>query len=402
LINDVLEMSKIEAGHATLLPAPFDLPGLLADVQTMFRIRAETKRLQLVFASDLSLPRFVKADAGKLRQILINLVSNAVKFTERGGVAVRTTTERTPEWRLVVEVEDTGPGIYEEELGRLFQQFEQTSSGRRTQGGTGLGLAISREFARLMGGDITVRSEAGRGSMFRATVLIERCLEAPPAAPTPQRVTGLKPGTKPPRVLIADDAFENRELLFQMLRAVGFETHQVSDGAEAIAAFERWHPHVILMDLRMPVLDGFEAIRLIRKLPGGKAVKIIAVTASVFEDERENVLAGGADGFLPKPFRDEDLFEHLRTAAGVEYTFANDPSKTPPEEPTPLDAGIVSTTLPSDLRERLRVATVNADLYQVLALLQEVAPHDTAVANELRRRAEAFDYQSLLEFLTPN
>jgi len=399
LINDVLEMSKLEAGYTSFQPEPFDLPGLLADVQTMFRIRAETKRLQLVFASDPSLPQFVKTDAGKLRQILINLIGNAVKFTERGGVAVRATTERTlTDWMLVVEIEDTGPGIYEEEQARLFQQFEQTSTGRRTQGGTGLGLAISREFARLMGGDITFRSEPGRGSTFRVTVFIEPCLEAPPVAPPPQRVTGLKPGTPPPRVLIADDAYENRELLFQMLRVVGFQTQQAADGAEAIAVFERWQPHVILMDLRMPVLDGFEAIRLIRKLPGGDAVKIIAVTASVFEDERENVLAGGADGFLPKPFRDEALFEHLRQATGVEYTLADDP-KAPEEEPARINAEMVAAALPADLRERLRLATVNADLDQVLALLQEVVPHDATVAAELRRRAEAFDYQSLQEFL---
>ncbi|MBV9491139.1 MAG: transporter substrate-binding domain-containing protein [Verrucomicrobia bacterium] len=406
VISDILEMSKIEAGRVALQLGSFDLHGLLDDVDRMFRLRLEARRLRFTVERIGHVPRFVRADESKLRQILINLVGNAVKFTERGAVTVRLSaaTGPGPSVKLCGEVEDTGPGIAEEELSKLFRQFEQTATGARSGGGTGLGLAISREFARLMGGDIRVTSKPGRGTTFRFEVLAEEGDAGQVKARVREdRVLRLRPGQRPLRVLIADDKAENQTLLQQLLRSAGFETSVAGDGAQALACFSRWQPHVVLMDLRMPVLDGHEAIRRIRALPGGSETPIIAVSASAFEENRREAIEAGGDEFLSKPFREQELFEKIGRLTGAEYVFADAAAMAAPaDRATPAFSPVeVTAAFPADWRERLHEATTRADFDAILDLLDEASGYAPAIARYLREQVENFDYQGVLALLKP-
>ena len=400
LINDILEMSKIEAGRTTVNPVAFDLPELLDDMEMMFRVRTDAKNLAFSVEQVGDVPRYIVSDINKLRQVFINLLGNAVKFTERGGVGLRVHADRGAEGGpcLRLEVQDTGPGISADELGKLFRHFEQTKTGQQAGTGTGLGLAISREFVRLMGGDITVTSRVGEGSVFTIHLpLHESAAEAVQPTRRPRRVVGLRPGQPPVRLLIADDVENNRELLVQLLRPVGFETCVVHNGAEAVAEEEEWRPHLILMDLRMPVMDGHEAIRAIRA--AGREVKIIAVTASVLEENRQGVLAGGADDFMGKPVAEDELFDKIGTHLSLEYVYAE------PDDATDADEAVELTPeslagLPAEVIEPMRDAVLAADLDEVIAKIDEVVALDPKVAAGLRRLAEAFQYQKLLALLS--
>ncbi len=403
LINEILEISKIEAGRVTLNPTAFDLYALLNDLEMMFRLRTDAKNLQFSVERIGEVPRFVMSDEGKLREVLINLLGNAVKFTKKGGIIlrVRALHEETKELRLLAEVEDTGPGIAAEDIGRLFHHFEQMQAGREAGTGTGLGLAISREFVRLMGGDITVSSQVGRGSLFGFNIALK---EADPAAVVVKAesrcVTGLQPGQPQYRVLVADDKEDNRELLSQMLGPLGFQIRQVADGEEAVKEFEMWNPSLILMDLRMPVVDGYEAIRRIRASVGGKDARIIAVTASAFEDTRQEVLADGADDFVSKPFRETELLEKIGRLLGVKYIYAEE-AVSVAVKPEAFEALTPESLngLPGELVRQIREATINADLDRMLELIQQAATHNAHAADGMRSLAERFDYQKLLDLI---
>jgi PAS domain S-box-containing protein len=405
VINDILEMSKIEAGRMELRRGAFDLEALLGDLERMFQLRAEERGLRFAVERAADLPRFVYGDEAKLRQVLINLVGNAVKFTEHGEVIVRMMVEQRLAQGVEVcaEISDTGPGIAPDELPRLFQQFEQTSSGKRAGVGTGLGLAISRKFVHMMGGEIQVASELGRGTTFRFTVLLGL---AEPALVKPEtderRVVRVVGGSGSLRILIADDNPENSEVLQQTLEGVGFETWVVHDGETAVNVFAAWHPRVVLMDLRMPGLNGYDAIRRIRQLQQGAPVAIIAVTASVFEEDRQQVFDAGGDDFLGKPLRDATLFAKLKEYTGVEYEYGEGPSPAAAERPPrAITSRDVAAALPPAICGNLRSASLSADFYAIIAMLDEVAAHAPDVAAALRSRVDNFDYAGVIELLEP-
>jgi PAS domain S-box-containing protein len=403
LINDILEMSKIEAGRTTLTPSTFDLPALLNDLEMMFRVRTDEKKLSFAVETVGDVPRYIVTDVNKLRQVFINVLGNAVKFTERGGVGVRVRADRGGATGPVlrVEVEDTGPGISPDEQDKLFRQFEQTKTGQQAGTGTGLGLAISREFVRLMGGDITVGSQVGKGSVFVIHLpLKEGEAQAVQAIDQPRHVLGLRPGQAACRVLIADDVEDNRQLLAQLLTPVGFEVRLATNGAEAIRGFEDWRPHLILMDFRMPVMDGHEAIRRIRATAGGQEPKIIAVTASAMDENRQELMEIGADDFISKPFREADLFQKIHAHVGVEYVYAEPPTAAAHEEAAELTPESLAGW-PKDLIDPMREAVVTADLDQLLARIQGVEARDPHIAQGLRRLAEGFQYQKLLDLFSP-
>lgn len=405
LIDDILNMAKIEAGRATLSPITFDLTALLDNLEITYRMLADAKQVQFLVTRGDDLPRYVVGDEEKLRQMLSNLLGNAVKFTEQGGVALRVSTQRSDgeELRLVAEIEDSGPGVADAELDRLFQPFEQTTTGVRTLRGTGLGLAISQEFASLMGGTITVSSKEGTGSLFRLEVGLEvGAAEAVAQKEVLRPVTGQQPGQQSYRILVADDNPENRTLLELMLAAVGFEVQGTADGQQAIQAYEAWHPHLILMDMRMPVMDGFEAITQIRALDNGDAIPIIVVTASPVFERRQEALRIGANDFLSKPFREAELFEKIRAQLGVEYIYADE---APEAQTSPADTNVAEPTpeaiaaLPSQLISELQAATVDADRDRLLELIVTVESHDANLAQGLRVLAQRFDYRTLLSLL---
>jgi len=298
-----------------------------------------------------------------------------------------------------VEVEDTGPGISADDQDKLFRHFEQTKTGQQAGTGTGLGLAISREFVRLMGGDITVSSQVGKGSTFVIHLpLKEGVAQAVRPRDNLRHVVRLQPGQATCRVLVADDIEDNRQLLAQLLAPVGFEIRLATNGAEAVQEFEQWRPHLILMDFRMPVMDGHEAIRRIRALPGGDEAKIIAVTASAMDDNRQELMEIGADDFIGKPFREAELFQKIQAHVGVEYEYADQPMPATRDEPEELTSDSLADW-PRDVVQAMREAVVTADLDQLLEIIGQVEVRDPRIAQALRRLAEGFQYQKLLDLL---
>jgi PAS domain S-box-containing protein len=402
LINDILEMSKIEAGRTTLNQSTFDLPVLLKDLEMMFRVRTDEKKLSFSVETIGDVPQYIVTDINKLRQVFINVLGNAVKFTDQGGIALRVRADRESATGpcLLVEIEDTGLGISTDDQHKLFRHFEQTKTGQQAGTGTGLGLAISREFVRLMGGTITVTSQVGKGSVFVIHLpLKEGEAQAVQAKDTPRQVLRLRLGQAACRVLIADDIEDNRQLLAQLLAPVGFEIRLATNGAEAVREFEHWQPHLILMDFRMPVMDGHEAIRRIRAMAGGADTKIIAVTASAMDENRQELLRIGADDFISKPFREVELFQKIHAHVGVEYIYAEPPTAAAQEEAAELTPESLAGW-PQNLIHAMREAVITADLDQLLATIQEVEARDPHLARGLRRLAEGFQYQKLLDLLS--
>jgi signal transduction histidine kinase len=398
LINDVLEMSKIEAGFRKLNSTTVDLQPMLSDLERMFRIRADAKRLTFEVNRAPDVPRYIVSDEGKLRQVLVNLLGNATKFTREGSVVARVSARRaeTGDTRLVIEVEDTGPGIAAGEIEGLFEPFAQARSGVEA-GGTGLGLAISREYARLMGGDVTVESRVGRGSTFRLELPLEASYPPSPLhrAARTGHVVGIAGAGAPPRVLIVDDHEENRDWLHQLLQQVGFDVHEAINGLEAIAEFDAWAPQIILMDLHMPQMDGFTAMRAIRSRPGGAKVAIVAVTASAFDDTREAIFAAGADGWLRKPCREAQLLQEISRLLGVQYHYltSHTPSKTPAHAmPAIVPCG---GSLPPELVVALREAAHVADYERLGTLIERLPAEQARLADELRQFLERYAYDEI-------
>jgi len=412
----VLEMSKIEAGQLTLREKRFDLHGLLDGLEEMFRLRAEEKGLTLSFRRAENVPRLVMADEGKLRQVMSNLLGNAVKFTREGGVALRVTAHPCELKSRVLhfEVEDTGPGIAPEELETVFDPFVQAVGGRdvvstQSQDGTGLGLSISQQFARLMGGDISVSSELGQGSLFQFDVEIECADQAEVEAARPrQQAHSLAPDQTAPdggpyRLLVVEDREANRRLLVRLLEALGqppqgFEVREAVNGLEAIEIWERWEPHLIWMDMRMPVMDGHEATQRIKAMPQGQSTVIVALTATAFEEDRETILLEGCDDFVRKPFRKEVIYDTLAKHLGVCFVYEEREAGTAAPDAGTLSAEALAAQ-PADWLAELRAATIKADMNRMLALAEQIRGQDAAVADALEGQIHNFEYKRILTLI---
>jgi len=433
LINDVLEMSKIEAGRTTLYEDHFDLYRMLDALEDMFELRATQKGLQLTFEREPGVPQYIYTDESKLRQVLINLLGNAIKFTEEGGVILRVRGEEignrgegigkdaaatdksslspfsyllTPNsYLLHFEVQDTGVGIAPEELGRLFTAFVQTSSGQKSQEGTGLGLPISQQYVHLLGGEITAKSVVGQGSVFSFDVQVALSDAAQVHVEVERRrVVGIEPGQRaadggPYRLLIAEDKWTNRQLLIQLLAPLGFELREANNGAEAIEYWEAWEPHLIWMDMRMPVMDGHEATRHIKATTKGQATVIIALTASAFEEDRRVILSEGCDDFVRKPFREDDIFGMLEKHLGIRFIYEEiaHPSTVPAEaEPSDLLAPDALHHLPPTWRADLHQAAVETDATRILGLVAEIRPQEPTLADALTHMVNNFRFDIIM------
>ncbi|OQX24529.1 MAG: hypothetical protein BWK80_20315 [Desulfobacteraceae bacterium IS3] len=407
LINNVLDMSKIEAGRLTLNEQNFDLYGLLHDVEDMCRLRAEQKHLQLLFEHTPDVPQYLRTDELRLRQVLINLLNNAIKFTAEGGISVRVGVRRFEEKddsltvNLIFEVEDTGPGIEPDELKTLFDAFVQTASGKNSQEGTGLGLTISRKFVRMMGGDMTVSSVPGKGSLFKFDITAAMAEGAEvKSAQTSRRVIALSPDQPRWRILIVDDRETNRRLLVQLLNPLGFELREAENGQQAVKMWKDWEPHLIWMDMRMPVMDGYEATKRIKAETKGQATAVIALTASTFEEEQVVVVSAGCNDFLRKPFKEMEIFDMMAKHLGVRYIYEDSAEKTEAQKP----AGDVLTSaalraLPSGILKNLEhsLEIVNTDL--IAETLAAVRLHNAPLADALKQSVDNFDYDSVLALI---
>jgi signal transduction histidine kinase/CheY-like chemotaxis protein len=403
LINDVLDMSRIEAGRIGLQSSTIDLSGLLVDLEAMFRLRTEEKDLTLDLTIDKGVPRCVVADEGKLRQVLVNLLGNAAKFTEEGGVTLRTTTQTEGQASgagplLHIEVTDSGVGIQPQVLEQIFLPFEQTGEEHMVEG-TGLGLAISREYARLMGGDITVRSEVGQGSSFLLTLPLQPGDEAEIASEPRAPIVGLAPGQGEIRVLVADDRQTNRDVARMMLEPLGFSVREARDGAEAVREYEAWMPQIVLMDIVMPVMGGIESARRIRQVAGERAVAVIAVTASALEEEVEEILSQGADAVVRKPYREAELLGQIARLGGIAYAYEEEEGRRPGSTESGLSLGEArqaASSLPPPLRRGLEEAALDLDHQRLSELTAEVEPMDPRLARTIHDLLAGYDYDGLI------
>ncbi|MEC4984616.1 MAG: GAF domain-containing protein [Oscillatoria sp. PMC 1068.18] len=365
LINDILSMSKIEAGRVALNESEFDLYKLLDTLEEMLQLKARSKNIQLTFTKTLDVPGYIKTDESKLRQVLINLLGNAIKFTESGNVTLKvekllgasldddrqiisTKNSEKKQVKLLFSVTDTGAGIAKEELAKLFQPFVQTESGLKSGQGTGLGLPISQKFVQLMGGEMIVESQLDRGSSFSFTISTKEICQVKFNSP-PKKVIALAPNQPEQRILIVEDRPSNYLVLVKVLSSLGFRVKVAENGQQAIQLWSSWQPKLILMDIKMPVMDGFEATKKIRELEVSiqkkrqsenqfsarekttlstfellvqeKKVAIIALTANAFEEERQKILSCGCDDFISKPYKQEEIVRKIAELLPVEYIY---------------------------------------------------------------------------------
>ncbi len=404
LINNILDLSKIEAGKTTLNPQNFDFYRFLDDLVEMFQLRSDDKKLLLGFERGATVPQFIRTDETKLRQVLINLLNNALKFTESGGVTLRVAVPDSQpgidQTTLHFEVEDTGPGIAPEEFEALFEAFVQTETGRQSQEGTGLGLPLSRQFVQLMGGDLAVKSEVGDGATFLFDIPVDVVAESVVAkkdGPSAQQVIALTPGQPRYRILIVDDNWTNRQLLLRLLNPLGFELREAENGQEAVAQWEMWSPHLIWMDMRMPVMDGYEATRQIKASTKGQATAIIALTASTLEEERAVVLSAGCDDFVRKPFRESEIFDTMHTHLGVEFVYAE--TEAGDIDPDHEESTIDLAKLSPNLLNRLQQAAEDNDLSAMNTIVDEIRLDDHGLAESLTRLADAFEYEQIADLV---
>jgi signal transduction histidine kinase/DNA-binding response OmpR family regulator len=419
LINQVLDLSKIEAGRITTEEHGFDLFHLLDELENMLSLKVDKKHLTLRFDRTPEVPRHIRTDEVKLRQVLINLLSNAIKFTDEGSVMLRislknhqdpASTEKSKDpgqgGKCVIqfEIEDTGPGIEPEEMDHLFEAFGQTATGRVAREGTGLGLVISHKFVQLMGGDMQVTSEVGQGTTFSFDIRVQ-VVDADDMTPEPptRRVVALEPGQPRYRMLIVDDKWDNRQLLIKLLNPFGFDLREAENGQEAIDIWETWEPHLIWMDMRMPIMDGYEATKRIRTLASRiPHLAIIAVTASVLEDKRAVVMSIGCDDIVIKPFNENDIVEMVQKHLNVKFLYAADeiPAenanlKTDKLRLTPSDFD----ALPKEMVMKFKTSVETLEIDMAINVIEEIREQNQPLADALQKLVEEYRFDTLQKLL---
>ena len=405
LINDILELSRIEAGRTKLLVDPFDLRSLLMDIKLMFAELSEAKGIGLVFDLDDQLPDVIDGDAGRVRQVVINLLSNAVKFTTTGVIKVqmRSDAVETKQFLVRITVSDTGTGIESADLATIFEAFDQAESGMRA-GGTGLGLTISRNFALLMDGDLTVESTLGEGSSFTFSFKAASSLAPIKGNADLPIPVGLRAETGSPKVLIVDDVPTNRELLHELLTEVGFDLRVAAGGEEAISIDRTWQPHLILLDLHMPGIEGLETVRQLRSKKS-KAI-VIAITASAVTETEQDALDAGADAFMRKPYREQELLAKIGELLNIQYIYNNSAGNHPIGDSGDRDGGIqlsqLIAKLPESLIEKLREAAISARSGRIVELARSAHKYSAPAAAQIKALAENYDYDSLLAAIEQN
>ena len=405
LINDILEMSKIEAGRITLEAEDFDLYDLLDTLQEMLALKAQAKKLQLIFDRAPDVPQYIRTDERKLRQVLINLLGNAIKFTEKGGVTLRVAMRNDPSSnvQLRFEVEDTGPGIAPEEMDMLFKAFVQTETGRKSRQGTGLGLPITKKFVQLMGGKLTVNSELGRGTIFGFEIKVSSGVAPEKDTKEPQRrIIGLAPNQPEYRILVVEDVKENRILLMDLLSSLGFSVREVENGREAVEMWSSWKPHLIWMDMRMPVMDGYAATQAIKAHPQGRETVIIALTASAFEEMQKDILAAGCDDFLRKPFRQEVLLAKMSEHLGVRYLYEEPADATEHKEKRSKEEASDSkiefhlSQMPREWIEQVHRGAKECNDDKIIQLLEDIPPENSPLARAIADLANNFLFDEII------
>ncbi|MDB9315041.1 GAF domain-containing protein [Spirulina sp. CS-785/01] len=407
LINDVLEMSKIEAGRVVLHEESFNLHRLLQNLEEMFRLKAQSKGLILTFQRDPNIPEFIYADKSKLRQVLINLIGNAIKFTQQGSITLRvepqynsdlTTTE---DFWLACAVADTGDGISPEDVEKIFEAFTQSGKGLKNREGTGLGLPISQQFVQLMGGRLDVSSQLGEGATFSFKIPVTTST-TPKDSSSPPCPVGLAADCPRYKMLVVEDQNYNRLFVVNLLQTVGFEVREAHNGEEAIALWESWQPDLIWMDIRMPVMDGYQATQLIRQKESVQHQRpqtiIIALTASAFKEDHNKALEAGCNDFLSKPFQEIDFFTKIEKHLTIEYLYNEEQSSQPSSSSFDLTPNAL-TVMPESWRQKTYQAAAQCSDHLIHQLLEEIPEEHKDLKNALLEFVNEFRFDILMELL---
>ena len=448
LINNILDLSKIEAGKMTIYPHNFDFYSFLNELEDLLHITAENKGLTLIFDHQDDVPQYICTDETKLRQVLINLINNGIKFTSEGGVSVTVVSQKesllnssfesqkesplnpplereessgknplfergessgknplferrdnNEKATLIFEVRDTGAGIAKDEMSKLFEAFAQTETGKNSQEGTGLGLPISRKFVNLMGGDITVKSQVGKGTTFRFEIQVNVANKTDiETQENPRHVIALKPNQPRYKILIVDDRTTNRLLLIKLLQPLGFELKEAENGKQAIEIWDEWQPHLIWMDMRMPVMNGYEATQIIKATTKGNATAIIALTASVLEEQKAIILSAGCDDFVRKPFRESIIFETMKKHLGVEYIYQQETEfQTATELPSLTVEDLQK--MPTEWLEELYDAVKALDDDNILELIEQIPVEQSLLAEKLSNLVNDFQFKTIRQLI---
>jgi signal transduction histidine kinase/CheY-like chemotaxis protein len=403
LINQVLDLSKIESGRMVLSERDGDLTALLDSLEETFTVKATEKRILFTCEMAVGVPVRVRVDVLKLKQVLTNLLSNAFKFTDEGSVKLRASVASPiagGSCRLTFAVTDTGPGIATDELGSILEAFVQSHSGRQLQEGTGLGLTISANLIKLMGGELRIESRVGQGTTVSFQIPVGVVDAIPQPSESLTRLVTLAPGQDAFRILVVDDRWTVRHLITRLLEPIGFQVREAQDGQAGVEMWKQWQPHLILLDLRMPVMDGYDTMRRIRADSNGKRPVIIALTASAFDEERAGILASGCDGFLRKPFLETELFALMSKHLGVRFLGLEVSGAA--NEFQELDTGLIAShlgSIPAEVRRNLQQALIALNPDAIAGILDRVSELDPQLGQSLRRLAEELQYGSLLRIV---
>jgi len=403
LINNVLDISKIEADHIVREDTNINLGKFLLEIESLMTVQAEKKGLGFVLERSQDIPRNITVDSGKLRQVLINLIGNAIKFTENGKVSLRAEVAKRESPQLAqlrFEVEDTGIGIREEDKEIIFSPFEQKIEQPVAESGTGLGLAICKQYVEFFGGQIGVTSDLGKGSVFHFEIPVKESAPAEDIFTKGQRkrVTGLAEGEQSYRLLIVEDKRENRLLLRKLFEPLGFNLREAVNGQEAVKQFEQWHPHLIWMDIRMPVMNGLEATRRIKESKSGADTRIVALTAHALEEERREILEAGCDDYIRKPYRDTEIFNALSKQLGVRFLYAEEDMSAMASEQGELDIERLKK-IPQYLIENLLEAAELLDNQSCLKVAGMISDHNHELGERLRSMVENLQYREMLTII---
>lgn len=413
LINDILDLSKIEAQKLELHPQDVHFPSFLQGIGEICQIRAEQKDILFIYELASNLPTGVNVDVKRLRQVLLNLLGNAIKFTDEGKVSFKVEVidqlpadGQTVKYRIHFSVKDTGIGITPSELDKIFLPFEQVGDKKRQTEGTGLGLAITRQLVQMMGSDIQVKSHLGQGSTFWFEIAIAQASEWVQSAMAASKGQIIGFAGSPHTILMVDDRWENRTVITNLLQPLGFNVVEASNGKEGLEKAIALKPNLIITDLLMPEMDGFELIKHLRHTPDIQDVKIIVSSASVFEADQHRSLQAGGDTFLSKPIQADELLQQLECHLNLAWIYQQSQSEEQRinSSATTRDSPSEQLTTPSpDVLRELVILASKGNFNTILKWADKLEETDTkfaAFANQLRQLARQFDEDLILKFLT--
>lgn len=410
LINDILDLSKIEARKMELQPNNFQFLGFLENLVQMFKVRVR-QGIDFIYEPLTPLPKYVYADEKRLRQILLNLLSNAIKFTEQGQVKLKVgIIRKQPEFFTIrFQVEDTGIGIADEQIEAIFLPFQQVGENSQKIEGTGLGLAITRQLVKLMGSQINLQSELGKGSCFWFDLILpEITNQSEMSLLIKPSIVGYRGDRQ--KILVVDNKWENRAVLVDLLKPLGFQVMEAVDGQDGLNKAAQFQPDIILMDLVMPLMDGFEAIRRLRKSPNLKNITVIAVSASILDLDQESSRKAGCDGFLSKPVREEELFENIRNYLNLEWIYEERTQEIQTKEQAIKDGCFNVSSIKENLTQLsaqlefdiLLDLAMQGDLQAIIEYVNQLEQTDDRwipFTTQIEQLAKAFEEQQLLELI---